>query len=334
MYIALILLGAASVLAIDITQEWISRRRKRRIQRDAFPFMKLPAELRAEVFSYLIDPLETIDANLIKRESFRDKVVIEFFRISGDIMVEVQNQSRHLINALHESPTRSLLEYLGYDAKAIATQLKNLRMEQKSQRHPVCRHLNNMRLVNKQFSKEFFTTYLIHAEPIFTVESSSGAGENPFGPWQHSLALVKKCTLRLIAQPSEFNPMHAKIDNWPLRDAILDNLHQMNSLRSMTLNIEACGNQLWNPVQLWYFCSQGFKKSDVTAFKKIKFTMKNWKLNESNHMLRTADGGWEWRCVNGHFVVEDERNIPIRSWAVRLYKPCSVCGGLDESEGE
>lgn len=268
------------------------------------------------------------------RNTFRDKVVIDVFRVSGDIVMYLHDHTTHIINALHESPTKSLLQLLGYDARSVAAQLENYKLEHKSRRHPLCRHLNSMRLVSKQFSKEFFTTYLIHAEPIFTAESS-GMGENPFGLWQHSLPLLKRCTLRLIARPdiaNAFNPLHAKIQDWSMRDSIFASMRQMTSLQGMTLNIEACGNQLWNPVQLWYFTSQAFKACDVMAFDRIQFTMKDWKMNMPNDMVRTA-GVWEWRCQEGHFVVEDEKEIPIRKWAGRLYKVCDVCaGGYDDSE--
>ena len=41
MYLGALIIGGVSVLVFDIYQEWIRRRRKRHIQRDAFPFMKL-----------------------------------------------------------------------------------------------------------------------------------------------------------------------------------------------------------------------------------------------------------------------------------------------------
>jgi len=41
MYLGALLLGAASVLAFDLYEEWTFRRRKHVIQKGAFPFMKL-----------------------------------------------------------------------------------------------------------------------------------------------------------------------------------------------------------------------------------------------------------------------------------------------------
>ena len=295
-----------------------------------------PAELRAEVFSYLIEPTAETETYRTESTSFRDKVVVEAFRLSGDIVMYLHDHSTHIISALHENPTKTLLELLGYDAKTISAQLSNLKLSQKSKRHPLCLHLNNLRLVSKQFSREFFTTYLIHASPVFTAEASEKE-QNPFGLWQHSLPLLKKCTLRLVARPdiaNGFNPMDAqsKDKDWPMRDAIFASMRQMRSLQSMTLNIEACGNQLWNPVQLWYFVSQRFKRCDVRALERIEFTMKDWKINSGNYMVRRGDGGWEWRCHEGHFSCEDEWDVPIRRWALRLYEPCAVCDGSATSD--
>lgn len=295
-----------------------------------------PAEIRAEVFTYLVEPPDKRPTTSgITRDSFRSQVVVGLFRVSGDMVLYFAHNTTHIINSLNGNPTRRVIEILGYDWEAMKETMERYAKQQKLQNAPLQRHLNNTRLVSKSFGAEFLTTYLIHANQVFTAEAN-GMGDNPFGLWQHALPLVKNCTLRLIARPgiaNAFNPNHAKVEHWHLRESIFASMREMTSLRSMTLIIQACGNQLWNPVQLWYFISQAFKTSDIRAFNKVEFTMKDWQIRAPNYMQRTQDG-WEWRCVQGHFASRDHDDLPIRPFAKKLYAQCRECRYMDPSSEE
>jgi len=144
-----------------------------------------------------------------------------------------------------------------------------------------------------------------------------------------SLTTVRHCKLNILASPgiaNAFDPREAKNGEWPLRDAVFMAMRQMTSLQDMSLNIQATGGLLWNPVWLWHFTTQAFKKSDVKAFGRIDFTMKDWNLREPNHLARGDGDGWEWRCRDGHLVrVDDEGEQAIRDFCSCLYSECEVC---------
>jgi hypothetical protein len=211
----------------------------------------------------------------------------------------------------------------------MATAIERTKQKQKARQCPKYNHLNNMTLVSKQFGSEFLSTYLIHARPVFTLDASSTDHENPLGISKESLRRIKHCTLKILATPgiaNAFDPREAEVRNWELRDAIFASMQQMTQLKSMTLSIQACGNQLWNPLWLWHFTSQAFKESDMRAFKRIDFTMKGWNLREPNHLQRTNGEAWEWLCRYDHFVMKDETGVqPVRKFCSSLYRECKVC---------
>jgi len=107
----------------------------------------------------------------------------------------------------------------------------------------------------------------------------------------------------------------------------------MKELQDMSLSIQACGNQLWNPLWLWHFTSQAFKESKVQAFRWIDFKLEGWTLREPNHLSRNAKGEWEWRCLENHCVQLDEvGNQPVRDFCSTLYAECRTCEHLGEEE--
>jgi hypothetical protein len=102
----------------------------------------------------------------------------------------------------------------------------------------------------------------------------------------------------------------------------------MTTLKSMTLNIEACGNPLWNPLWLWYLTAQAFMESNVEALNRIEFTMKSWPgMLPLTYLARAGQSmDWEWRCMEkGHLVEPAVKDMPIRPFCVRLYFVCHTC---------
>ena len=285
--------------------------------------MASPAEIRAEVFAYLVEPPEQPVLESLSLRVIRSKVATIFF--AG------YDETARILKALNGRHSRRFSKLAVWEGGRFQTKVEAYRHRLKLQRHPVCKHLNAMRLVSRNFGEEFLTTYRIHANPEFTLEAVSSSGEQMFGVWQNALGSLKNCTLRLIARPgiaNAFDPRQANLREWLLRDSIFNSMRQMTTLKSMTLGIEACGNPLWNPLWLWYLTGQAFMESDVKALNRIEFTMKNWDLQPSNYLKRLEGGetGWEWRCIKeDHFVTEDEKDMPIRPFCARLYLPCRVC---------
>lgn len=202
---------------------------------------------------------------------------------------------------------------------------------------PTRKLLNTMCLVSKQFKEEYMDIYCRRATFHFTLDASLAPSERPFKIAPDTLSRVRKCALRILATPGivgAFDPREATGD-WLLRDKVFEAMADMASLRDMTLSIQACGNQLWNPLWLWHFTSQAFKESKVKAFRRIDFTLEGWTLKEPNHMARNADGGWEWQCAEGHRVQEDrEGQIPVRQFCGALYAECRVCSPLGDEDQE
>jgi hypothetical protein len=194
-----------------------------------------------------------------------------------------------------------------------------------------------MCLVSKQFKEEYMDIYCRRATFHFTLDASLAPSERPFKIAPHTLSRVRKCALRILATPGivgAFDPREATGD-WLLRDKVFAAMADMKSLRDMTLSIQACGNQLWNPLWLWHFTSQAFKESKIKAFRRIDFTLEGWTLKEPNHMARREDGAWEWRCAEGHMVQEDrEGQIPVRQFCGALYAECRICNPSGDEEGE
>lgn len=194
-----------------------------------------------------------------------------------------------------------------------------------------------MCLVSRQFRDEYMYVFCRCATFHFTLDASITPSERPFKIAPETLSRIRKCALRILATPGivgAFDPREATGD-WLLRDKVFEAMEDMKSLTDMTLSIQACGNQLWNPLWLWHFTSQAFKESKVQAFRRIDFTLEGWTLREPNHMARRADGNWEWQCAEGHCVQEDrEGQMPVRQFCGALYAECRICDPGDHEKTE
>jgi hypothetical protein len=199
-------------------------------------------------------------------------------------------------------------------------------------------HLNTLSLVSRQFQSESLDVYHRNATLYSTLDASSPAAPlhnvftNPKAAG--SLSRVRVCSLKILATPGisgAFDPREVSSDGeWALKDRVFEAMESMEVLRDMSLNIQAAGNQLWNPVWLWHFTSQAFKESKVQAFRRIEFTLENWNFREPNHMIRNDKGDWEWRCAKGHHMQDDiPRRLAIREFCGALYDKCEVCEPTD-----
>jgi hypothetical protein len=202
---------------------------------------------------------------------------------------------------------------------------------------PMYRHLNIMTLVSKQFRGEYMDVFSRLATFNFTLDASDTTHVRPFAISSRTLSRMRKCALKILATPGivgAFDPREATGD-WLLRDKVFDAMAEMKCLQDMTLEICAAGNQLWNPLWLWHFTSQAFKESPILAFKRIDFRLEGWTLREPNHLLRNANGEWEWHCSEGHCVqVDGSGQQPVREFCARLYVECRVCDPLPDGEIE
>jgi hypothetical protein len=134
--------------------------------------------------------------------------------------------------------------------------------------------------------------------------------------------------LKILANPGlvdEFDPRRAT-GSWPLRDRVFKLMQNMTNLVDLRLSIEACGNQLWNPIWLWHYTSQAFKLSNVRAFKRMSFDLEGWNMREPNHLERNSHGDWEWRCAANHVVLADTvGHQPVRDFCAAIYAECKIC---------
>jgi len=162
----------------------------------------------------------------------------------------------------------------------------------------------------------------------FTLDASDTTLDRPFNIGAETLSRMRKCALRILATPGivgAFDPREATGD-WLLRDKVFEAMAQMKELQDMSLSIQACGNQLWNPLWLWHFTSQAFKASPIKAFRRIDFRLEGWTLREPNHLARNTKGEWEWRCSAHHCVQPDGHGEqPVRDFCAALYHECRIC---------
>lgn len=108
-------------------------------------------------------------------------------------------------------------------------------------------------------------------------------------------------------------------------------VEELDQLKDLKLSIQACGNQLWNPIWLWHYTSQSFKESGNKAFTRMSFDLEGWNMREPNHLERNHQGRWEWQCSEGHFVHDDvvKGAQPIREFCAALYAECTACNGIE-----
>ena len=142
-------------------------------------------------------------------------------------------------------------------------------------------------------------------------------------------------------QPFAFDPRSPPSDaaSWALPARVHGALADMPRLEGARVTARAAGNQLWNPLWLWHYGSQAFKRCPAAAsgakdvLRRIDFALdvdvKGWLVQELNHLERGLEAGgdaWEWRCREGHLVAADEAGtMPIRRFCTMLYRECGVC---------
>jgi hypothetical protein len=190
--------------------------------------------------------------------------------------------------------------------------------------------LKSLTLVNSQIREEFLRMFCQKVIFQYTLDASA-PDTAPF--WKtptQILDTMRTVRLKILANPGiveEFDPRRVT-GNWELKDRVFAMVNSMTKLEDLKLSIQASGNQLWNPIWLWHYTSQAFKESNVKAFKRMSFDLEglNMHMHEPNHLERSDDGSWEWRCAQNHFLREDcDGPQPIRKFCSALYADCVVC---------
>ncbi|QDS77577.1 hypothetical protein FKW77_001536 [Venturia effusa] len=278
--------------------------KKAQQSRGQSPFFDLPPELRNMVYEHLIEP----------------------------------EQTSHTSQPPHLTDFRRNMNFVARTLRIPPSLLPSV-----PKPRVIYHHLNRLSLVNRQFQSEFMDVYHRNATFYSTLDASSpGAPQhNVFTNPKASGALsrVRVASLKILATPGisgAFDPREVNSSgDWSLKNQVFEAMESMQVLRSMSLNIQAAGNQLWNPVWLWHFTSQAFKESKVMAFKKMEFTLENWHFREPNHMVRNDDGDWEWRCAMDHYMQDDiPKRLAIREFCGALYDKCDVCEPSEEALGD
>ena len=80
------------------------------------------------------------------------------------------------------------------DWETISASFERHKQNQKLMQNRTYRHLTNMRLVSKAFGAEFFSVYLNHTRPVFTLDASSPPENDPLRIPRDMLPTVKTCT--------------------------------------------------------------------------------------------------------------------------------------------
>jgi len=188
-------------------------------------------------------------------------------------------------------------------------------------------------LVNHEIRAEFLQIFRQKAMFRFTLDASHPESANLWKIPLSILSSMRTVRLKILANPGlvgEFDPRRATGD-WILRDRVFELMQKMTHLEDLRLSIQACGNQLWNPIWLWHYTSQAFKVSDIQAFKRMSFDLEGWNMREPNHLERNDRGVWEWKCAENHFVLPDtDGPQPIRSFCAAIYAECKVCEAVEE----
>ncbi|KAF2673125.1 hypothetical protein BT63DRAFT_421304 [Microthyrium microscopicum] len=192
----------------------------------------------------------------------------------------------------------------------------------------------SLNAVSRQIREEFLHVYWQHGTLTFKLDASTFS-TTPFLPLAPTVSrAIKSVHLRIFATPSlvgaegSFDPRNVSGD-WALRDRVVAQLSGMRRLSDVSLTIRASGNQLWNPLWLWYHTSQRFKDSGLRTLGHMSFEMEDFTIREPNHMAREKGGRWEWRCREGHVVGDAEVEQGIKPFCFSLYEDCMVCGRAD-----
>ena len=134
---------------------------------------------------------------------------------------------------------------------------------------------------------------------------------------------IQRCHLRIVASPSIIgfhDKMEEGADNLAARVKTALNT-SMPNLAHLTVHIHA----LTNPLMLWFNGSQAFKVVKGLPVQRIAWSS-DCKTLWENHIARTENGGWEWRCPKGHFVTNAlVEKQPIRGFCAALYMECENC---------
>jgi len=183
--------------------------------------------------------------------------------------------------------------------------------------------------VNRQLREEFLEVFCQRAEFNFTLDASrTDDGDGFWRMTPRVQTTLRSARIKILATPGlggGFDP-RVVTGSWPLRDRVFDVLESMEKLQDLRLSIQACGNQLWNPIWLWHYTSQSFKESKVRAFKRMSFDLEGWNMREPNHLERNNIGNWEWRCSKNHLVLSDSvGQQPVREFCGALYAECDIC---------
>jgi hypothetical protein len=183
--------------------------------------------------------------------------------------------------------------------------------------------------------EEFLEVFCQRAEFHFTLDASRADDGDAF--WQLSPRVqtaIRAAKIRILATPGLGGVSDPRVitGSWPLRERLFEALDGMTRLQNLELSIQACGNQLWNPIWLWHYTSQSFKESKIYAFRRMSFDLENWNMQEPNHLWRNNAGKWEWRCSKNHLVLPDSvGRQPVREFCGALYAECNICHGDDGS---
>lgn len=198
--------------------------------------------------------------------------------------------------------------------------------------------LHALTLVNHQIRDEFSLIFSQKANFRFILDASQSEKAALWKVPEPILSCMRTARLKILANPGGFGDFDPRSisGSWKLRDSVFELMNRMERMEDLRLSIQACGNQLWNPIWLWHYTSQAFKTSEMKAFKRMSFDLEGWNMREPNHLERNEYGHWEWRCAACHFVQSDtDEAQPIRSFCAALYAECKICDPQPEAtDGE
>ncbi|KAF2396344.1 hypothetical protein EJ06DRAFT_534072 [Trichodelitschia bisporula] len=186
--------------------------------------------------------------------------------------------------------------------------------------------LNNLTLVSRQFGTEFKDALYRRSTFEFVIDASSP--RHPLTDNPSMLCHVRYAAVYMRASSQlvgAFDP-RTVTKEWLLQKRVFKAMEQMTDLKVMNLEIQAQGNEMWNPLWLWYYTSQAFKKNHVRQFDRIHFSLQSGTYREPNHLKRNAEGRWEWQCPKGHWVMDDIQGFEaVHSFCGHIYQVCTIC---------
>ncbi|RMZ70805.1 hypothetical protein GMOD_00008441 [Pyrenophora seminiperda CCB06] len=272
--------------------------------RKAFPFLKLPQELRDMVYEHFLeDPIYPPPPRSLVQRSSLEWLYPGF-----------------LTSTSPASRSRRHSKWLFLANKQIYSEYLDL----------LCKRNTFYFSVSPQTYKLITPS----ASPAFTTEDSR--------VWQISpstLSKIRHCSLNLITTSSMLgvtDPRSMTSSSWTLGQRIREQLKHMNNVHSFTLDAKALGDPLWNPLWIWYHASQSLKMLGTEAsdtvpigpqLSRITFSLDTWSPGENYVARGEADGGkWMWYCNKDHPVGLDIGvEMTVREFCGKLYQECRVC---------